>query len=89
VVPTTSENFLSGSAKISQVVTLVTAGGSGPLDGLPWPATPLLLNTHLTTDVSILHQYLITAIKLQVKDVLPNIDRTQAAEMAEKCLFCS
>jgi len=27
-------------------------------------------------------------IKLEAKDVLANTNRTQAAEMAEKCLFC-
>ena len=26
--------------------------------------------------------------KLEAKDVLPNINRTQAAERAEKCRFC-
>jgi len=27
-------------------------------------------------------------ITLEAKDVLPNINRTQAAERAEKCRFC-
>jgi len=27
--------------------------------------------------------------KLEAKDVLPNINHTQAAELAEKCRFCS